>query len=104
MFETDATTVKITSANYSSLRQQYLTNAIPASQPDTGSISNGANLQWRASCAPTAVAMLIKTKYSTLVGDTLIDNLATYMGTSSTGSTEFAKITSGTTAYFADRY
>ncbi|GAA4296885.1 hypothetical protein GCM10023142_36070 [Anaerocolumna aminovalerica] len=95
--------VQTRSANedYSALRQRYLNGITPFSPPnDTGSVSNGANLQWRKGCAPTAVAMLIKTKNSSLSGNTLIDSLASYMGTNSSGSTDFDKITSGTNDYF----
>lgn len=103
LFDADSAAISLDANDYSSIRQQYLANYLPASMPDTDSISNGASLQWRSGCAPTAVAMLIKTKYSSLDGNTLIDNLATYMETGSNGATDFDKITSGTKAYFADR-
>jgi len=87
------------SANYSAIRQRYLTNIQPTSAPDTGRVS-GVSLQWRKGCAPTTIAMLINAHYLPLSATTLIDSLASRMGTDSSGATEFAKITSGTLAYF----
>lgn len=50
------------SANYSAIRQRYLTNIQPTSAPDTGRVS-GVSLQWRKGCAPTTIAMLINAHY-----------------------------------------
>lgn len=88
--------------DYSGLRQMYRDGIMVLSEPDTGSISNGVNLAWRKGCAPTTVAMMIKTRYSSISSTSLIDSLASYMGTKSNGSTPFAGITTGTINYFAD--
>ena len=72
--------------DYSGLRQMYRDGIMVLSEPDTGSISNGVNLAWRKGCAPTTVAMMIKTRYSSISSTSLIDSLASYMGTKSDGS------------------
>lgn len=68
--------------------------------PDAGAVVGSCSLQWRKGCAPTAVAMMIKTTYPSLNSTNLIDSLATKMGTTSSGHTSFVGIKSGTEQYF----
>ena len=88
--------------NYFSTRQRYLGNNRLLLQQDASKINNGANLQWRKGCSPTAVAMLIKTRIPTMGANTLIDSLALYMETASDGSTPLNKVPSGTNSYYAN--
>lgn len=89
--------------NYSAVRAQFLNPADgPSILATNGSkiLSGVPNLQWRKGCAPTTVAMLISTKYSVYNTTTMIDSLATSMGTNpSTGGTGFAGVVSGTKSY-----
>lgn len=68
--------------------------------PESGSVSIGQNLQWRKGFAPTAVAMLICTRYSIFDGNKVIDALAGHMQTDSAGATAIQRVTSGTNLFF----
>lgn len=59
--------------DYSGLRQMYRDGIMVLSEPDTGSINNGVNLAWRKGCAPTTVAMMIKTRYNYFENSSLSD-------------------------------
>lgn len=89
----------------SALRETYINGTVVLrNSPENDNISNhgytGVTLQWRKGCAPTAIAMLIKTHYSTLDSNTLIDDLAGYMGTGDSGATDSTNMKSGVKAYF----
>lgn len=101
MFKSDKHEKVVT--DYSQIRQNYRTDILRESASEVAQISQCTSLQWRTGCAPTSVAMMIKTKYQYLDGNTLIDYLADYMSTDADGSTDFYKITSGTKKYFSDR-
>ena len=66
----------------------------------TGSniVSGAVSLQWRQGCAPTAIAMLLKTRYIIWEETQMIDSLANYMQTNN-GSTGFLNIVIGTLQY-----
>ena len=88
----------------SALRETYINGTVLRNAPENDNVGNhgytGVNLQWYKGCSPTAIAMLIKTHYSTLDSNTLISDLAGYMGTDSNGSTDITNIKSGVKAYF----
>lgn len=106
MFKTASNTATTFEAeeDYSEVRQNYILGVNQRSAPDTGSVTDSdvspASLQWTEGCAPTAVAMLIKTKFSTLNATDLIKDLATEMGTDSNGSTGLKDVKNGTVSYF----
>lgn len=92
--------------DFSDLRTIYVNGTMARNAPESDNIENhgytGSSLQWYKGCAPTAIAMLIKTHFPTLDGNTLIENLAEDMKTTSTGSTDTGDMKAGVKAYFKD--
>lgn len=88
--------------DYSSLRADYIAGVMPAASPYTGFVQGVPNLQWQRGCVPTSLAMMILTRYQVLNPDRVINTLADYMGTNSSGSTEYSTIPGAVIRFLTD--
>lgn len=93
-FEMDAEEINRIKTTLSTTAVRSAPNTATGSNIVSGAIS----LQWRRGCAPTAIAMLLKTRYIIWEETQMIDSLANYMQTTN-GSTGFLNIVIGTLQY-----
>ena len=98
--------------NYKDIADLYITGSIlnqpvVLANPTYRNLTEVPIYQWDKGCAPTSMAMILDYQYSGLYSneEELIEALADYMGTSSTGVTNYPNIVSGTknTLYACNR-
>lgn len=93
---------ELDTAEISSIRSSLIVGSNTSARSTTTDynvVSGAANLQWQRGCAPTAIAMLIKTRYIIWDETKMIDSLANYMQTTDEGATGFLNIVIGTIEY-----
>lgn len=101
-YKTALSSSEMDAEEFSSIKNALATNVVkPTPNTTTGLniVSRAVSLQWRRGCAPTAIAMLLKTRYIIWEETKMIDSLANYMQTNQSGATGFRNIAIGTMQY-----